>query len=88
MTREDVIWYAIQLATGDALTVRRVAEYTDYNESLLNSAIAEFNGTYSRNRWVNQVGGEHTHRGILVALTRARADAADRAYRRRNRGSR
>jgi hypothetical protein len=82
--------YARTLASGDALTVRRLGQYCDWDESELADAVdaaaREVNHLahrvsrgWSTQRELNRM------RGIHIALTRAYAEAGERSYRRRQR---
>jgi len=74
----DVTAYAITLSKGGALNVRRVAQYADYDEGLLSSAV-------NRVDYDTQGLPENQRKGIRNAVTMALGDAQDRAYQRRNR---
>lgn len=75
--------YANTLASGDALTVRRLGQHVDYSVDILSEAVWR---ARERQGW-----NEHDPKwwprwnGIYKALVKALGDAEDRAYRRRQR---
>ena len=92
---EDVLGYAVVLSNGQALSVRRIAEYADYDVDLLYDALHIFTetsspltrGVVTAENWFGVEDDPDDARqwnGIRKSLTLALGDAEDRAYARRN----
>lgn len=81
-TSGQLIKYAYVLASGDALHVRRLGEYVDWDENKLIKAINKHRDKFFDDRRPGD-WDDHVSKGVHMALVKARADAADRAYRQR-----
>jgi len=86
-TSEDLVAYAENLAEGNALTVRRLGQYADYDVSVLAVAVSRardsriyYESLSDQRAWASAV---RRWKGVHQALIMALGDAQDRAYQNR-----